>query len=100
MENKKQSWIRIAEVLLGVLLGAVLTLTVVRYRESRRILSAKYVEWRKLNLILDEIEKNYVDTIDQAGMRSGSRPTRSWPAISRASASSSTCRTTRPSCWR
>ena len=68
MENKKQSWIRIAEVLLGVLLGAVLTLTVVRYRESRRILSAKYIEWRKLNLILDEIEKNYVDTIDQAGM--------------------------------
>ena len=68
MENKKQSWIRIAEVLLGVLLGAVLTLTVVRYRESRRILSAKYVEWRKLNLILDEIEKNYVDTIDQAGV--------------------------------
>ncbi|MBO6029571.1 MAG: S41 family peptidase [Bacteroidales bacterium] len=68
MENKKQSWIRIAEVLLGVLLGVVLTLTVVRYRESRRILSAKYIEWRKLNLILDEIEKNYVDTIDQAGM--------------------------------
>ena len=68
MDNKKQSWIRIAEVLLGVLLGVVLTLTVVRYRESRRILSAKYIEWRKLNLILDEIEKNYVDTIDQAGM--------------------------------
>ena len=68
MENKKQSWIRIAEVLLGVLLGVVLTLTVVRYRESRRILSAKYIEWRKLNLILDEIEKNYVDTIDQAGV--------------------------------
>ena len=68
MDNKKQSWIRIAEVLLGVLLGVVLTLTVVRYRESRRILSAKYIEWRKLNLILDEIEKNYVDTIDQAGV--------------------------------
>ena len=58
MDNKKQSWIRIAEVLLGVLLGVVLTLTVVRYRESRRILNAKYIEWRKLNLILDEIEKN------------------------------------------
>ena len=41
MENKKQSWIRIVEVLLGVLLGVVLTLTVVRYRESRRILSAR-----------------------------------------------------------
>ena len=53
MDSKKQNWIRIAEVLLGVLLGVILTLTVVRYRESRRILSAKYVEWRKLNLILD-----------------------------------------------
>ena len=68
MDNQQQRWIRIAEVLLGVLLGVVLTLTVVRYREKNRILNAKYVEWRKLNLILDEIEKNYVDTIDQAGV--------------------------------
>ena len=68
MDKKRQNWIRIAEVLLGVLLGVVLTLTVVRYRETNRILSAKYVDWRKLNLILDEIQKNYVDTIDQAGM--------------------------------
>ncbi|MBR5107612.1 MAG: S41 family peptidase [Bacteroidales bacterium] len=68
MDNRQQRWIRIAEVLLGVLLGVFLTLTVVRYRETRRILNAKYIEWRKLNLILDEIGKNYVDTIDQAGM--------------------------------
>ena len=68
MSEKEQTLIRIAEMLLGVLLGVLLTMTVVRYRESRKILSAKYVEWRKLNLILDEIEKNYVDTIDQAGM--------------------------------
>ena len=68
MDNKKQSWIRIAEVLLGVLIGVLATLTVVRTRENNRILNAKYVEWRKLNLILDEIGKNYVDTIDQAGM--------------------------------
>ena len=68
MDNNKQRWIRIAEVLLGVLLGVVLTLTVVRYRETHRILNAKYIEWRKLNLILDEIGKNYVDTIDQVGM--------------------------------
>ena len=66
--DRKQSWLRIAEVLLGVAIGAILTLTVVRVRENRRILSAKYVEWRKLNLILDQIEKNYVDTIDQPGM--------------------------------
>ena len=66
--DKKQNWIRIAEVLLGVVIGIIMTLTVVRYRENRKILNAKYVEWRKLNLILDEIEENYVDTIDQAGM--------------------------------
>ena len=68
MDYKKQSWLRIAEVLLGVVIGVILTLTVVRFRENHRILNAKYVEWRKLNLILDEIGKNYVDTIDQAGM--------------------------------
>ena len=68
MSDKRQSFLRIAEVLLGVLAGVLLTLTVVRYRENRKILSAKYIEWRKLNLILEEIEKNYVDTIDQAGM--------------------------------
>ena len=68
MSDKKQTLLRIAEVLLGVLLGALLTLTVVRYRESRRILNARYGDWRKLNLILDEIGKNYVDTLDQEGM--------------------------------
>ena len=68
MSNQKQTLIRIAEILLGVLLGVLLTVTVVRYREDRKLLSAKYVEWRKLNLMLEQIEKNYVDTIDQAGM--------------------------------
>ena len=68
MEGKNSKWLRIAEVLLGVLIGVILTLTVIRYRENHRILNAKYVEWRKLNLILSEIEKNYVDTIDQVGM--------------------------------
>ena len=68
MPDKKQSLLRLAEILLGVLMGVILTLIVVRYKENHRILNAKYVEWRKLNLILEEIEKNYVDTIDQAGM--------------------------------
>ena len=68
MDNRQQRWIRVAEVLLGVLLGVFLTLTVVRYRETHHILSAQYIEWRKLNLILSEIERNYVDTLDQAGM--------------------------------
>ena len=43
MDNQQQRWIRLAEVLLGVLLGVVLTLTVVRYRESRRILGVHTV---------------------------------------------------------
>ena len=68
MPDKKQSLLRIAEILLGVVMGVILTLVVVRYKENHKILNAKYVEWRKLNLILEEIEKNYVDTIDQAGM--------------------------------
>ena len=68
MPDKKQTLLRIAEILLGVVMGVILTLTVVRYKENRKIMNAKYVEWRKLNLILDEIQKNYVDTIDQAGM--------------------------------
>ena len=68
MSHKKESLLRIAEILLGVVMGVILTLTAVRYKENRKIMNAKYVEWRKLNLILDEIEKNYVDTIDQAGM--------------------------------
>ena len=66
--NLNQRWIRFVEVLLGVVIGVIVTLLVVRTRENNRILNAKYIEWRKLNLILDEIEKNYVDTIDQAGM--------------------------------
>ena len=68
MPDKKQTLLRIAEILLGVVMGVIITLTVVRYKENRKIMNAKYVEWRKLNLILDEIQKNYVDTIDQAGM--------------------------------
>ncbi|MBR3388295.1 MAG: S41 family peptidase [Bacteroidales bacterium] len=68
MSDKKQNFLRIAEILLGVVMGVILTLTVVRYKENRKILNAKYVEWRKLNLILGEIEKNYVDTIDRVGM--------------------------------
>ena len=68
MALKKQTLLRVAEILLGVLAGVLATVCVQRYRETRKIFSAKYVEWRKLNLILDEIEKNYVDTIDLNGM--------------------------------
>ena len=67
-DQKKKDLLRVLEILLGVVIGVVLTLTVVRFQENRRFLNAKYADWRKLNLILDEIGKNYVDTIDQVGM--------------------------------
>ena len=43
MSNKKESFLRIAEILLGVVMGVILTLTTVRYKENRNIRNAKYV---------------------------------------------------------
>ena len=65
---RKHSALQLVQVLLGILIGALVTLSVVKYRESRRILHAKYTEWNKLNLILDVVEKNYVDTLDYQAM--------------------------------
>ena len=57
----------IAIALLGVLLGVVLTLSSSKVFESRKF-DGDYNRWRKLNLILQEVHKNYVDTIDMKGM--------------------------------
>ena len=56
--------LRILEVLLGVLAGVLVTLTVVRFRSDRHLVDVRYENWRKLNLILDVVDKNYVDTVD------------------------------------
>lgn len=64
---KRTGW-QILEVLLGVLIGAMLTLTVVRFREARHLVDTRYTDWRKLNLILDLVEKNYVDTLNREDM--------------------------------
>lgn len=53
--------------LLGVILGVLLTLVVVRFLPDRKF-DGDYNRWRKLNLILQEVQRNYVDTIDMAGM--------------------------------
>lgn len=53
--------------LLGVVLGVVLTLSFSKVLESRKF-DGDYNRWRKLNLILQEVQKNYVDTIDMNGM--------------------------------
>ena len=56
-----------ATTLLGVVLGVILTLIFSDILKSKKF-DGDYNQWRKLNLILQEVKKNYVDTIDMAGM--------------------------------
>ena len=64
----KRTFVQILQVLLGVVIGILLTLLAVRYRESRHIKHISRADWGKLNLILGIVEKNYVDTLDRDGM--------------------------------
>lgn len=60
MKRISSVWIAV----LGILVGALLVLTGNTVLQNKKYHQARYVEWRKLNLILDQIERNYVDTID------------------------------------
>lgn len=53
--------------LLGTVLGVLLTLVVIKALPEKKF-DGDYNRWRKLNLILQEVQKNYVDTIDMTGM--------------------------------
>lgn len=64
MNNKSN----IVIALLGVVLGVLLTLVGVKISSSGKRFDGDYNRWRKLNLILQEVQKNYVDTIDMKGM--------------------------------
>ena len=63
--NIKNNNILIA--LLGVILGVLITLTVSKMLPDKKF-DGDYNRWRKLNLILQEVQKNYVDTIDMKAM--------------------------------
>ena len=52
-------------VILAVAIGSLGTLCVQSYNQRRMMLKTEYQDWRKLNLILNQIERNYVDTIDR-----------------------------------
>lgn len=54
--------------LLGVVLGVLFTLTALKVLGLNKKFDGDYNRWRKLNLILHEVQKNYVDTIDMAVM--------------------------------
>ena len=59
--NRSQIW----TCLLGILIGALLVITVQRFTENRRMLRTTSQDWRKLNLILQTVDENYVDTVDR-----------------------------------
>ncbi|MBQ0144013.1 MAG: S41 family peptidase [Bacteroidales bacterium] len=49
---------------LGILIGVLSTVTFNTYMEKKNGLKVQYQDWRKLNLILEQVSRNYVDTID------------------------------------
>ena len=55
----------IAIALAGIAIGALLTLNVQKTIERKRGLRAEYQDWRKLNLILQKVDENYVDPVDR-----------------------------------
>ena len=59
---------QILQIVVGVIFGALITLTVVRYRESKHMIATKYKDWGKLNSILQVVEGNYVDTFSREGL--------------------------------
>lgn len=64
MKNKSNILI----ALLGVAAGVLLTLIGLKVFGGDRKFDGDYNRWRKLNLILQEVQRNYVDTIDMAAM--------------------------------
>ncbi|MBS7317064.1 MAG: PDZ domain-containing protein, partial [Bacteroidales bacterium] len=61
MENRTRFGLLTA--LLGVLTGFLL-FAVADKVGQRRGMKAEYANWQKLNVILNEVRKNYVDTVD------------------------------------
>ena len=68
MNSMKRFDNNIITALLGVVLGVLVTMVVFKALEPKRKFDGDYNRWRKLNLILQEVERNYVDTIDMESM--------------------------------
>lgn len=58
----------ITTALLGVILGVLITMVSYKALEPNKKFDGDYNRWRKLNLILQEVGSNYVDTIDMEAM--------------------------------
>ena len=66
----KNSHYNIVTALLGVVIGVLVTLVVLNKPQEKDLVKfdGDYNQWRKLNLVLQQIEANYVDTIDMKAM--------------------------------
>ena len=53
---------------LGIVIGVLLCLLGLKIKQRNAMRNWTYGDWRKLSLILDHVEKNYVDTINVKGM--------------------------------
>ena len=65
--NKDRSNI-VLIALLGVVIGVLISVTATRYYVAGKKFDDDYNRWRKLNLILEQVEANYVDTINMKKM--------------------------------
>ena len=53
---------------LGVVIGVLLCLIGQKMQQRKAMRNWEYGDWRKLSLILDHVEQNYVDSIDMKEM--------------------------------
>ena len=64
----KNNRLNLTIALLGVTVGVLITLIGFKVFDGTRRFDGDYNRWRKLNLILQEVQKHYVDTIDMPAM--------------------------------
>ena len=55
----------IVTLLLGVIIGLSVALLMHQFAGNKRTLRARYDDWRKLNLVLQTVDDNYVDSVDR-----------------------------------
>ena len=66
----KNTHYNVLNTVLGVVIGVLAALIAIRRPQHEQVIKydGDYTDWRKLNLILQQIETQYVDTIDFAAM--------------------------------
>lgn len=60
MKKTSPVWIAI----LGIAVGALTVLAYDSYTQKKHLYKTQYEQWRKLNLILQQVDRNYVDTVN------------------------------------